>query len=347
MRRRAQVIAIARIGAALLLTAAALAAPGSAQAAKLIGGREQASIALAFTANSAHRQQLIVSIRASTVSGAWAVVKSVRPEGSGRTSSHSTPIKLLSTYYHRVNGRERTGRPSTAVRSDLAQNFRVAIVYTGSGGESIRYKQLYRSVCPGAGGFTDQQDSTVSPMSWSVHYVVDLDDLLAAVQSSQGTMIVPSVSFDSTDSSLSAVQTLTRTVVDAGCVGKPTTFKCTVHYQLSESAADGLVSFTPGLGTEIGVPTSASTAGQCDPTDYTLGPSLWDSGATTALAGRLDLLGGSLPGNPYARVSVSWPNDSAAQSGGFLASPCQGDGPACSDTFHWTGTVALRPVPGS
>jgi len=350
MSRRAQVVPIVRIGvalAALLLTAAGLAAPEPARAAKLVGGREQAAIAQAFTANSAHTKQLIVSIRASTVSAAWAVVKSVRPEGSGRTSSHSGPIRLLSTYYHRVDGQERTGRPPKAVRADLAQDFRVAIVYTGSGGESIRYKQLYRSVCAGAGGFTDQQDSTVNPMSWSVRYVVNLDDLLTAVRSSQGTMIVPSVSFDSLHSSLKAVQTLTRTVLDAGCDGKPSTFNCTTTYRLSESAADGMLSFAPGLGTEIGVPTAASSAGQCDPNDYTLGPSLWDSGATTALAGRLNLVGRSLPGNPYARVSVSWPNDSATLSAGFLASPCQGDAPACSDTFHWMGTVELQPVPES
>jgi hypothetical protein len=348
MRRRAQVIPIAWIGAALTalaLTAAALAAPGSARAAKLVGGREQTAIARAFTAGGRHQKQLIVSIRASTVSASWAVVKSVRLQNSGRTSPQATPIKLLSSYYHRVHGRERAGRPPVAVRSDLAQDFHVAVVYRGSGGEAIRYEQLYRSVCAGAGGFTDQQDSTVSPISWSVRYVVDLDDLLSAVRGSAGTTLVPSVSFDGVHSSLSALETLTRTVVDAGCVGKPSTFTCTTGYRLSASAAEGLLSFPPGLGTEIGVPAGPLPSGQCDPNDYTLGPSLWDSGATTALANRLDLLGGSLPANPYAPVSVSWPNDSAALSQGFLASPCQGDGAACSDAFHWTGAVTLEPVP--
>jgi hypothetical protein len=349
VRRRAQAITANWIGAAVVallgLLPLALAAP--ALAAKLVGGHEQAAIRAAFAADAGHSRQLIVSIRASTVSSSWAVVKSVRPEGSGRTSSRSTPVKLLSTYYHRVKGSERTGRPPAPVKSDLAADFRVAVVYRGSGGESIRYKQAYRSVCAGAGGFTDQQDSTVSPMSWSVRYVVDLDHLVAAVQGSQGTMIVPSVAFDAGDSSLSAVQQLSRTAVDAGCASQPSTFQCTISYRLSGSGADGELTFPFGLGTEIGVPTGRSTVGQCDPNDYTLGPSLWDSGATTALVGRLQMIGGPLSPNPYAPVGVSWPNGSATQSLGFAASPCQGDAAACSDNFHWAGTVTLEPVPAN
>jgi hypothetical protein len=345
MRLRAQGIPLVAVAVALL-TGGALATPDSTLAAELVGGREQAAISRVFLANPAHKRQLVVSIRASTVSPSWTVVKSVRPEGGGRTSAHFTPIKLISTFYHRVKGAERVKRPPAAVRSDLARNFRVAIVYTGSGGESIAYKQLSRSVCAGSGGFTDQQDSIISPMSWSVRYIVNLDDLVAAVESSQGAMIVPSISFDALHSSLSAVQSLTRTIVDAGCGGTPSTFQCTTSYRLSGSAADELLSFLPGLGTEIGIPTRGSTVGDCDPDDYTLGPSLWDSGATTALVTQLDLIGGELPGNPYAPVTVSWPTDSAALSDGSLASPCQGDAAACSDRFHWTGTIALAPLPG-
>jgi hypothetical protein len=350
MRRRWQVIPVNWLGAAViaLLSLAPLAAlPSPAWAAKLVGGREQAAIRAAFVADAAHGKQLIVSIRASTVSPSWAVVKSVRPEGGGRTSSHTSPIRLVSTYYHRVGGQERNRRPPAPVRSDLAADFRIGIVYTGSGGESVRYNQPYRSVCAGAGGFVDQQASTISPMSWSVRYVVDLDHLVAAVASPQGVMIVPTFTFDAGDSSLSAVQTLSRTAVDVGCDGRPSTFRCTISYRLSGSEADGLLSFPFGLGTEIGVSTSSSGTGQCDPNDYTLGPSLWDSGAATALAGQLDLVDANLPGNPYAPVRVSWPNGSAALSQGFLASPCQGDGAACTDDFHWAGTVSLQAVPAS
>lgn len=57
-----------------------------------------------------------------------------------------------------------------------------------------------------------------------------------------------------------------------------------------------------------------------------------------------DLLGTGPPENPYAPVAVSWPRDSAGQAQGFLASPCQGDGLACSDTFQFTGQVSLQPV---
>ena len=31
---------------------------------------------------------------------------------------------------------------------------------------------------------------------------------------------------------------------------------------------------------------------------------------------------------------------------GFAASPCQGDGAACTDVFSWHGTVSLQAVSG-
>jgi hypothetical protein len=347
-RRRPDACLIRWIAAAAvaLPAAAGLAVPGRALGAKLVGGREQTAIRDAFVAGGAHPRQSIVSIRASTVSPSWAVVKSVVPETAGRTSPHATAIRLLSSYYRRRGGHERSGRPPVAVRADLARDFQVAIVYSGSGAETIQYKQVSRSVCAGAGGFTDQQQSTVSPMSWRMRYVVDLDDLLAAVRSGQGTMLAPSISFDPAGSTLSATQSLTRTTIDAGCNGVPSTDRCKTTYGVAQSGGGAQLSFPFGSGVEIGVAMSPVSSGQCDPSDYTLGPSLWDSGATTALAAPLALLGGNLPADPYAPVAVSWPAGSAQQSDSFVTSPCQGDGAACRDTFHWNGTVALHAIPG-
>ena len=48
--------------------------------------------------------------------------------------------------------------------------------------------------------------------------------------------------------------------------------------------------------------------------------------------------------NPYAAVPVSWPLHSLALASGFTASPCQGDGAACKDTFRWTGHIVLQAV---
>jgi hypothetical protein len=94
----------------------------------------------------------------------------------------------------------------------------------------------------------------------------------------------------------------------------------------------------------IGLPLTDTTQGTCSPSLYTLGPSLWDSGATAALVSRLGLLGGALPARPYAPIAVAWPSGSAQQSQGFAASPCQGDGAACTDSFTWRGTVSLHSV---
>ncbi len=328
-----------RLSLAGLLTLAVMLLPAAAHAARLVGGREQAAIAKAFFAGRTHRGQTIVSTRVSSVAPAWAVVKSVR----AKASSSRAP-RLQSSYYHLAGGRARAGAPPAAARADLARDFRVAVVYTGSGSETIAYHQLYRSVCPGAGGFTDDQVDAIKPMSWSVRYVVDLDALQSAVRTPDGTVLVPAVSFEAAASRVSAHEVMTRTAIDLGCNGQPTKYVCDTTYAPGAPGA-GLLSFPAAGGLEVGVPTRSNASGDCDPSDYTLGPSLWDSGATAAVTTHLGLVGGVLPANPYAPVRVAWPADAVAVVSGFPASPCQGDAAACRDTFGWTGHVALQPVP--
>jgi hypothetical protein len=332
-----------RLSVAGLLALVVLLSPAAANAARLVGGREQAAIAKAFFARRSHKGQAIVSTRISTVAHAWAVVKSVRPQATGRRTASGRAPRLQSTYYHLTRGRVKLGKPRPAVRADLARDFRVTVLYTGSGSETIAYHQLYRSVCPGSGGFTDQEAATIKPMSWSVRYVVDLDALQSAVRGSAGTVLVPAVSFDRARSQVSAHEVLTRTAIDKGCNGQPTTYECDTTYAPG-APADGLLSFPPTGGLEVGVPTTSNPSGDCDPSDYTLGPSLWDSGATTAVTARLGLVGAALPANPYAPVAVSWPANSLALVSGSPASPCQGDASACRDTFGWTGHVTLQPA---
>ncbi len=332
----------ARLVAIGLMVAGLMALPASALGAKLIGGREQAAAAKAFSRLRAHTGEVAVSIRASTVSPAWVVVKSVRPQRGG---SGANP-RLRGTYLHRTGAGFRPGRPPGAVRADLSQPFQVAIVYAGLGSETVRYKQTYRTSCTGggAGGFVDQQSASVSPMSWSVRYVIDPDQLQAAVATPQGPAIVPTVFFDPAGSELTASEKLSRTYVDNGCFDRPTNFKCASSFHLSSSGADSNLSFDPGVGTEVGLPMRSSTTGQCRPEDYTIGPSLWDSGASTVLVSKLDLIGGHLPSNPYAPIHVSWPGSSALEQQNFLTSPCQGIPASCSDALHWHGTVRLQAV---
>ena len=275
-----------RLSLAGLLTLAVMLLPGVAHAARLVGGREQSAIAKAFFAHRAHRGLAIVSTRVSTTAPAWAIVRSVRPQASGRTTAAGHAPRLQSTYYRRVRGRVKPGAPPARARADLARAFRIAVVYSGSGSETVAYRQLYRSVCPGAGGFTDQQSDAVKPMSWSVRYVVDLDALQSAVRAPGGTVLVPAVSFDRSRSRVSAREIRSRTAIDEGCNGQPTTFECDATYSVG-SPPDALLSFPAAGGLEIGVPTKANPSGDCDPSYYTLGPSLWDSGATTAVASRL------------------------------------------------------------
>jgi hypothetical protein len=328
------------------LVAALLAGlPGAATAARLIGGHDQRVVARAF--DGLHTRRLIVSIRASTVSPSWVVVKSVMPEASGRTDSAARRIKLRSTYFHLVGGHATPGTPPQAALADLAARFEVALVYKGSGSEAVQYQQLYRSGCAGAGGFIDQQQETVSPMSWSVRFVVDLDSVLEAVQGPQGATVVPAVVFDAGASRLNAVEKLTRSYIDQGCFNSPTTSNCSTVFSFSNTGADGDLDLDPGFGTEIGIPMAGRSRGQCSPDNYTIGPSLWDDGASTVVApqlGLLGLLGERLPGNPYAPIHVSWPVNSALEQDGFLVSPCQGIPASCTDRLKWQGFVQLRPV---
>jgi hypothetical protein len=325
--------------------AAALAVPSAGLAARLVGGRTQQAIARAFSAQRSHRGQTIVSIRTSSVNGSWAVVRSVIPQAAGQTRSGATPA-LRSTYYHVARRGVRPAPPPNGVRTDLARDFRVEVVYAGSGGESIAYTQRYGSVCVGHGDFTDKETDTVSPMTWSVRWVVDLDDLLSAVRGSTGTTLVPSVSFDAIGSHVSATETITRSVQDLGCNGRPTTFNCTTTFAAGGADPAGQVSLGVDDGLEAGVPMAARQRGACDPDNFTLGPSLWDGGGATAVAGALKLLSGRLPARPYAPVKVSWPRASPAVTQGSPTSPCQGDMTVCTDAFRWQGTLSLQPVSG-
>jgi hypothetical protein len=330
----------ARLVAIGLLVVGLLALPSSAPAAKLVGGREQAAASKAFARLKGHKGETIVSIRASTVSPAWIVVKSVKAQRGG---SGSTP-RVRTTFLHQAGGRFRAAKPPRGVRGDLSAPFEVAIVYSGSGSEAIHYKQADRTTCTGGGGFVDKQNATVSPMSWSVRYLVEPDRLQAAVRTASGVAIVPSVAFDASAARMSATERLTRTYVDNGCFDTPTTFTCTSAFRLTNRGADSGLSFDPGAGTEIGIPMRAASKGKCDPDYFTIGPSLWDEGASTALVGKLDLIGGRLPGNPYAAIHVAWPGSSALEQQDFLTSPCQGIATACTDLLRWHGTVQLHAV---
>jgi F0F1-type ATP synthase membrane subunit c/vacuolar-type H+-ATPase subunit K len=336
-------------GAAIvvLLCALGLAAPSAGIAAQLVGGSTQRAIARAFTAKRSHRGQVIVSIRASSVARSWAVVRSVTPQRVGQTKSGATPV-LNSTYYHLVGRGVRPGPPPGAVRRDLAHRFAVVVVYRGAGAESISYLQSYRSGCQGQGGFDDSASDIVTPMSWTVRYVVDLDDVLSAVRGAAGTAVVANVSFDAAGSRIDASETVSRTLQDVGCNQNASTVTCTTAFTAGGLDPGGQVSFPAGSGLEVGLPLAPRQQGACNPDNFTLGPSLWAAGGATALVSGLQLLGGTLPAHPYRPIHVSWPQDAATTTQGFALSPCQGDdGTVCGDSFTWQGTVALQAVPGT
>jgi hypothetical protein len=330
--------------ACVVASVAVCAGAAPALGAKLVGGGRQAAIQRAFTAHGAHRRNLIVSIRSSTVNGSWAVVESVRLEAAGRNGGSGKTVKPSFAYYHVVHGAERGGTPPKAVKADLSGDFKVAVVYQGSGSETVRYSRLYASTCAGAGGFIDQQTETVKPMSWNIQYVVDLNTLSAAVADGLTPVIVPAATLNRGASTLNATEQENRSSVDAGCNGRLSTAKCTSHFKLSGPLPPGSLSFDPGQGLEVGVPMSPSTSGNCDQDQYTIGPSLWDSGATTASVAKLGFVAGKLPGNPYAPIKVAWPFSSSLAIAGLAVSPCQGDSSACTDSMRWKGTVQLQPV---
>ncbi|MGH2871948.1 MAG: hypothetical protein ACRDL5_05750 [Solirubrobacteraceae bacterium] len=337
MRRRAGAIATAVLAAAALV-------PSAAGAATLVGGREQSAVARAFRANPAHRDRAIVAILASTLDPTWTAVRSVVPDPSGSVKQGAAPV-VQSAYYQRVGTTEQPGLPPAPVRAELSRQFRVAVVFAGSGNESTTYDSSDASACQGVGDFTDRETDVVAPMSWSVRWVVDLDGLLAAVGSASDATLVPSISVDAGASTVDAVESVQRTFQDTGCGSPPTTLTCTRHFRLGGPDPAGALSLASGRGIEVAVPTASAASGACDPSGYALGPSLWDSGAAATVVPRLGLVGGSLPADPYAPVQVSWPRSSAASTLGFATGPCQ-DEPSCTDRFRWSATVRIEPVTG-
>ncbi len=267
------------------------------------------------------------------------------PQASGQTRSGATPT-LRSTYYHLVGGRAHPAPPPRAVKTDLARDFRVEVVYAGSGRESINYQQRYDSVCAGYGGFIDTETDTVSPMT-----------LDRALRGGSRRSALGGARPEGHDARARGQLRRRRLACDRHRGRQPlgpglrvqrhaTTFTCTTTFVAGGPDPGGQLSFPAGSGVEAGVPMAARQRGACNPDDFTLGPSLWDSGGATAIAGPLALLGGTLPARPYAPVKVSWPASSAQQAQGFAASPCQGDAAVCTDAFQWQGTVSLQPVPG-
>jgi hypothetical protein len=333
---------IAVVCALAALPGALAALPATALGAKLIGGREQAAVARAFATSPAHRHDLIVSIRASTVSPSWVMVRSVPPSRFG-----SNP-RLNSTFYNVSGRRPRPAPPPHAAAADMSKSLKIAVTYSGSGSETLNYQQTYHTICTGNGTYTDQQTAIVSPINWSVRFVVDLDSLQSATGGPQGSAIVPGVQFSHGSSRLDAKEVLTRTTLDSGCTSSPTTISCTSTYGLTRAGADADLSIDPSSGLEIRIPMRASQRGRCAQDDYTLGPTLWSGGASTAIVaplGSLGLLGTRLPNNPYAPVRLSFPADSALAQQGFLVSPCQEITAVCSDKLALRGIVALHSVP--
>ncbi len=325
-----------------LVLPSVLLVPAPALGARLAGGRTQAAIRRAFDATAVDRRRLIASIRVSTIDPAWSVVRSLLPQSPARSSSAAGSQRLADAYYERFGGAERPGSPPAAVRADLSQPLRIAVVYSGSGAEAITYNQAYRSDCAGSGGFTESETVDIRPMSWTVRYIVNLDDILAATRGAQGSALVPAVAFAGPGSRITAVESLERSFGDAGCNGPTTTFRCARTFHLGGADPGGQLSAAPNGGLDVGLPLATSSTGACAPEDFVLGPSLWEEGAGTAEAAQLGLFGGSLPADPYAPVRVSWPGNAGQP---LFSSPCLGDAvTVCRDSFAWSGTVRLMPV---
>jgi hypothetical protein len=334
---RARLIAIVGV-----IAAAATFPTGAATAAQLVGGREQAAVLKAFARSRGAHAEVATSVRASTTARSWAVVRWVSPATGAKPGP---PVPTLHSSFFHVGGRVTAGSPPAAARRDLQAPFSVAVVYTGHGSEVVHYQQSTRSICTGNGMYVDTEQETVTPMSWTVRYIVSLDRLQAAVAAGRTTAVLPTITFDRSGSQLSAAEQSSRTSVDQGCFGPTRTIRCASSYFLRVPGAAAQVGFG-SAGLQIGIPMATRHRGDCAAQSYPLGPSLWDAGAATVSVGALSLTGGRLPVHPYAPVSVLWPLSAAGAQQGYLASPCQGIAAECTDTMRWTGSVRLQALGG-
>ncbi|GAC1577380.1 MAG: hypothetical protein NVS3B18_11110 [Candidatus Dormibacteria bacterium] len=321
---------------------AAATIPTGATAAQLVGGREQTAVLKAFARSPGARNEVATSVRASTAARSWVVVRWVSPATGFKLRP---PAPTLHSSFFQVGHRVTAGSPPAAARRDLQAPFSVAVLYTGHGSEAVRYQQSTPSICVGNGIYVDTEQEMVTPMSWTVRYVVNLDRLQAAVASGRTAAVLPTIAFDRSRSQLSAAEQSSRTSVDQGCFGPTRTIRCARSYFLQVPGAASQVGLGPA-GLQIGSPMATRQRGDCTADGYPLGPSLWDGGAATVSVGALSLTGGRLPAHPYAPVTVAWPFSAAGAQQGYLASPCQGIPAECTDTMHWTGSVRLQALGG-
>lgn len=335
LRRAVRARPVAIVGAIALLAALI---PGAASAARLVGGHEQVTILRAFAHTRDGKPAVATSVRAATAMPSWVVVRWVTPT-TGAETRPPAPT-LHSSFFHVGGGHVTVGTPPVAARRDLQAPLSVGVLYSGSGSETINYSQTTRSICTGNGSYVDSESDIVTPMAWTVRYIVDLDHLQAAVRAGGSSAVLPTVSFERAGSALSATEHVSRSSVDQGCFGSTRTIRCTTSYYLRVPGAPAQLGLGPA-GLQIAIPEATGKRGDCVPDDYPLGPSLWAGGGATAGVGALSLTGGRLPANPYAPISVRYPLGSAGAQQGYLTSPCQGITASCTDTMRWSGTVRL------
>ena len=335
LRRAVRARPVAIVGAIAMLAALI---PGAASAARLVGGHEQAAILRAFLHTRDGTSATATSVRSATAMPSWVVVRWVIP-ATGTETRPPSPT-LHSSYFHVSGGHVTAAMPPDAARRDLQAPFSVGVVYAGAGRETINYSQATRSICNGDGNYVDSESDTVTPMAWTVRYVVNLDRLQAAVTDGRASAVLPTVSFQRGGSALTATEQVTRSSVDQGCFGPTRTIRCTTTYHLRVPGAAALLGLS-AAGLTVGIPDATGNRGDCAADDYALGPSQWAAGGATAGVGALSLTGGRLPANPYAPITVSYPLGSAGAQQGYLTSPCQGITASCTDTMRWSGTVRL------
>ena len=257
------------------------------------------------------------------------------PRGGGRATAGSRTVKLAERLLQAGPRRRARGTPTSGGPADLSQDFKVAVLYSGSGAETVAYSQSTAACASAEGGYVDQQQDTVSPMSWSVRYVVDLDSLVAAVRDAEGDDAGPGGDLRGRrlggERHREDEPHLPSTT--AAAARRPPQ-RARSHFSAGGPGADGALSFDSGAGLEVGVPMRGRAAGSAVPrTTRSVRrcgtaaprPRWWTSSTCWAAASHA---------NPYGRVRVAGRQARRWPSHGLIASPCQGDSAGCSDSMR-------------
>jgi hypothetical protein len=316
---------------------ALLASPAAASAAKLAGAKQDGALRTAFQRDRHHTGASIVSIRVSTAKAGWAMIEWI-PKGAPESVTSAAKPTVQRTTYH---GTKPDSKPPKKVKKDLLEPLKVRLTFEGKGSESVDLKTTSQGEC--GGSVTDERTESISPIQWNISYVLDLDHFTLIRTSDPhygGDLLQVLTHYEPSRSTVSVIEQRHHAATD-DCDGATNTYDCTQTFGSPSQDSTGAVAIDR-LGLVVQLETQlTATQGDCANTTFAAKP-YYDDGGISAFTPALRILGGDLPADPYAPVTVTYPTNDFLE--GYNGACALSGTTECHDDYSWTGQIQLHPM---